>query len=56
MDISPDEKLYAVGGRDGRLEVSSVHASSSTQAAQPIKLQGHVGDILSCRFVRFAGT
>lgn len=48
MDISPDGKLYVVGGHDGALRLGNVR----TNAPEDIRLlKGHVGDILSCRFV-----
>ena len=48
MDVSPNNRLYVVGGKDGALRVGNVR----TNAADDIRLlKGHVGDVLSCRFV-----
>ena len=49
MAISPDGQLYVTGSKDGSLLVGQ---AKDDTASSIIKLSGHVGDILSCRFVR----
>lgn len=48
MDISPNDQLYVVGGQDGVLKVGNVRTNEIEQMKP---LTGHLGDILSCRFV-----
>lgn len=49
MDVAPNGKLYVVGGRDGKLYVGKT--GEGHEPSRPLKLEGHVGDVLSCSFV-----
>lgn len=48
MDISPNGRLYVVGGHDGALRVGNARTDSPEDVRL---LKGHVGDILSCHSV-----